>query len=364
MTPVSQLRGPSREHLAWPFFDFRHGEYAAALDAFAAGLGDTHSGNVDETCRSLVRRLGAAGLLEASVAGDQPDAVIDSRLICIARETLAWHSGLADFAFAMQGLGTGAVAIAGSPELRALVLPKARRGEWVAAFALSEKEAGSDVAAMACSVRREGDHYILDGEKTWISNGGIADVYTLFARTGEAPGARGISAFVVLPDDPGFSIADRIDVMAPHPLATLRFEGCRIPAARLLGFARRALDEATLHARTRRMFGGVLGDQQLTQAALGDMAAGVDASALLTYRAAWRRDVQKASTTREAAMAKMVATETAQEVIDRAVQMFGGRGVRSGEIVEQLYREIRALRIYEGATEVQKLIIGRDVLKA
>ena len=232
MTPVSQLRGPSREHLAWPFFDSRHGEYAAALDAFAAGLGDTHGGDVDETCRSLVRRLGAAGLLEASVAGNQPDAVIDSRLICLARETLAWHSGLADFAFAMQGLGTGAVAIAGSPELRALVLPKARRGDWVAAFALSEKEAGSDVAAMACSARREGDHYILDGEKTWISNGGIADVYTLFARTGEAPGARGISAFVVLPDDPGFSIADRIDVMAPHPLATLRFD--------LAGFRRRA----------------------------------------------------------------------------------------------------------------------------
>jgi acyl-CoA dehydrogenase len=271
-----------------------------------------------------------------------------------------------------------------------MVLPKARRGEWVAAFALSEKEAGSDVAAMACSARRDGDHYVLDGEKTWISNGGIADVYTLFARTGEAPGARGISAFVVLPDDPGFSIADRIDVMAPHPLATLRFEACRIPAARLLGspgegfkiamrtldifrasvaaaalgFARRALDEAVAHALSRRMFGGVLADQQLTQAALGDMAADVDASALLTYRAAWRRDVQKLPTTRQAAMAKMVATETAQTVIDRAVQMFGGRGVRSGEIVEQLYREIRALRIYEGATEVQKLIIGRDVLKA
>jgi acyl-CoA dehydrogenase len=243
---------------------------------------------------------------------------------------------------------------------------------------------------MRCGARREGDHYILDGEKTWISNGGIADVYTLFARTGEAAGARGISAFVVFPDDPGFSIAERIDVMAPHPLATLRFEACRIPATRLLGapaegfkiamrtldifrasvaaaalgFARRALDEATAHARTRPMFGGVLADQQLTQAALGEMAAGVDASALLTYRAAWRRDVQELPTTREAAMAKMVATETAQTVIDRAVQMFGGRGVRSGEVVEQLYREIRALRIYEGATEVQKLIIGRDVLKA
>jgi acyl-CoA dehydrogenase len=390
MTSLSSPRRPTREHLAWPFFESRHRDFAAALDAFAADLDDAHGDDVDDTCRSLVRKLGAAGLLESSVAGDQPDAVIDSRLICLARETLAWHSGLADFAFAMQGLGTGAIAIAGSPDLRAQVLPKARRGEWIAAFALSEKEAGSDVAAMRCSARREGDHYILDGEKTWISNGGIADVYTLFARTGEAAGARGISAFVVFPDDPGFSIAERIDVMAPHPLATLRFEACRIPAARLLGapaegfkiamrtldifrasvaaaalgFARRALDEATAHARTRPMFGGVLADQQLTQAALGEMAAGVDASALLTYRAAWRRDVQELPTTREAAMAKMVATETAQTVIDRAVQMFGGRGVRSGEVVEQLYREIRALRIYEGATEVQKLIIGRDVLKA
>jgi acyl-CoA dehydrogenase len=390
MTSLSHLRRPSREHLAWPFFEPSHRDFVEALDAFAAELDDAHGGDVDDTCRSLVGKLGAAGLLESSVAGDQPDAVIDSRLICLARETLAWHSGLADFAFAMQGLGTGAVAIAGSPELRAQVLPKARRGEWIAAFALSEKEAGSDVAAMRCSARREGDHYILEGEKTWISNGGIADVYTLFARTGEAPGARGISAFVVFPDDPGFSIAERIDVMAPHPLATLRFEACRIPAARLLGapaegfkiamrtldifrasvaaaalgFARRALDEATAHARSRPMFGGVLADQQLTQAALGEMAAGVDASALLTYRAAWRRDVQKLSTTREAAMAKMVATETAQTVIDRAVQMFGGRGVCSGEMVERLYREIRALRIYEGATEVQKLIIGRDVLKA
>jgi acyl-CoA dehydrogenase len=385
-----QLRRPSREHLEWPFFEARHRDFAMVLDAFAADLGDTHGHDVDGTCRSLVRELGAAGLLEACVAGDQSDAEIDSRLVCLARETLGWHSGLADFAFAMQGLGTGAVAIAGSAELRAQVLPRARRGEWIAAFALSEEEAGSDVAAMSCSARREGDHYILDGEKTWISNGGIADVYTLFARTGEAPGARGISAFVVFPDDPGFSIADRIDVMAPHPLATLRFEACRIPATRLLGapgegfkiamrtldifrasvaaaalgFARRALDEATVHARTRRMFGGVLADQQLTQATLGDMAAGVDASALLTYRTAWRRDVQELPTTREAAMAKMVATETAQTVIDRAVQMFGGRGVRSGEVVEQLYREIRALRIYEGATEVQKLIIGRDLLKA
>jgi acyl-CoA dehydrogenase len=390
MTGASHLRKVPRDHLEWPFFDARHRDFAERLEAFAAGLDVAHDHDVDGTCRSLVRGLGAAGLLEAAVAGEGADAVIDSRMICLTRETLAFQNGLADFAFAMQGLGTGAIAIAGSPEMRALVLPKARRGEWISAFALSEKEAGSDVAAMSCSARRDGDHYVIDGEKTWISNGGIADVYTLFARTGEAAGARGISAFVVLPDDPGFSITERIDVIAPHPLATLRFEGCRIPADRLLGspgegfkiamrtldifrasvaaaglgFARRALEEAVAHARSRRMFGGVLADQQLTQATLGEMAADVDASALLTYRAAWRRDVQKRSTTREAAMAKMVATETAQKVIDRAVQMFGGRGVRSGEIVEQLYREIRALRIYEGATEVQKLIIGRDLLKA
>jgi acyl-CoA dehydrogenase len=298
-------------------------------------------------------------------------------------------TGLADFAFAMQGLGTGAIALAGTPELRAAVLPKVRSGIWLAAFALSEKDAGSDVAAMRCAARADGESYVLDGDKTWISNGGIADVYTVFARTGEAPGTRGISAFVVFADDPGFSVAERIEVIAPHPLATIRFENCRIPAARRLdapaegfkiamrtldifrasvaaaavGFARRALDEAIAHAKERSMFGATLADLQLTQAALGDMATGIDAAALLTYRAAWRRDVQKLPATREAAMAKMNATEVAQTVIDRAVQMFGGRGVRSGEIVEKLYREIRALRIYEGATEVQKLIIARELLK-
>jgi acyl-CoA dehydrogenase len=289
----------------------------------------------------------------------------------------------------MQGLGSGAIALGGSPKLRNRVLPKVRSGEWLAAFALSEKEAGSDVAAMTCAARADGDSFVLDGEKTWISNGGIADVYTLFVRTGEAPGARGISAFVVFPDDPGFSIAERIDVIAPHPLATLRFEACRIPADRRLsgpgggfklamqtldifrasvaaaavGFARRAIDEAVEYARVRRMFANTLADLQLTQAAIGEMATEIDAAALLTYRAAWRRDVQKLSTTCEAAMAKLAATETAQKVIDRAVQMFGGRGVRKGEVVESLYREIRALRIYEGATEVQKLIVARETLK-
>ncbi len=391
MAASTTLAGPSRDFLDWPFFDESHRALAKKLDAFAASgaLAYVDHSDTDKACRTLVRALGEAGLLDAATGagGRQP---IDSRAACLTRETLAWNDGLADFAFAMQGLGTGAIGLSGSEQLRVTVLPKATSGEWIAAFALSEKDAGSDVAAMACAARKDGDHYVLDGEKTWISNGGIADVYTVFARTGEAPGTRGISAFVVFADDPGFSIAERIDVIAPHPLATIRFDNCRIPASRLLGapgegfkiamrtldifrasvaaaavgFAKRALDEALAHARSRKIFGNTLSDLQLTQAALGDMAAEIDAAALLTYRAAWRRDVQGLPTTKEAAMAKMVASENAQKVIDRAVQMFGGRGVRVGEITESLYREIRALRIYEGATEVQKLIIARELLKA
>lgn len=381
-----------RDWLDWPFFEQRHRTIGDSLDRFvqSGALDKIDHDDVDGACRKLVRAMGEVGLLDCAVAAPDGDAAtIDSRSICLSRESLAYADGLADFAFAMQGLGSGAIALGGSAELRKAVLPKVRSGEWLSAFALSEKEAGSDVAAMACTARADGNDYVIDGEKTWISNGGIADVYTLFARTGEAPGARGISAFVVFPDDPGFSIADRIDVIAPHPLATLRFRACRIPASRrlgapgggfklamqtldifrasvaaaALGFARRALDEALSHARSRHMFGATLGDLQLTQAALGDMATDTDAAALLTYRAAWRRDVQKLPTTREAAMAKLTATETAQRVIDRAVQMFGGRGVRKGEVVESLYREIRALRIYEGATEVQKLIVARELLK-
>ena len=388
----SAAKAISREWLDWPFFEPRHRTISQALDNFVASgaLDAIDHKDVDSACRKLVRAMGEAGLLNCAVAPPDGDvATIDSRSICLSRESLAYADGLADFAFAMQGLGSGAIALAGSAELRNKVLPKVRAGEWLAAFALSEKQAGSDVAAMSCAARADGDSYILDGEKTWISNGGIADVYTLFARTGEAPGARGISAFVVFPDDPGFSIADRIEVIAPHPLATLRFDACRIPAGRLLGapgggfkiamqtldifrasvaaaalgFARRAIDEAVGHARDRRIFGSTLADLQLTQAALGEMATETDAAALLTYRAAWRRDVQKLPTTREAAMAKLAATETAQKVIDRAVQMFGGRGVQKGEVAESLYREIRALRIYEGATEVQKLIVARETLK-
>jgi len=392
MSAVSSLPGPTRDHLDWPFFDERHREFVGEVDAFAKSpaMAAIDHKDVDSACRKLVKALGNAGLLAAATGTSDSDPLIDSRLVCLARETLAWHDGLADFAFAMQGLGTGAIGLSGSPELRAAVLPKVRAGDWLSAFALSEKDAGSDVAAMSCSARADGDQYVLDGEKTWISNGGIADVYTVFARTGEAPGTRGISAFVVFADDPGFTIVERIEVIAPHPLATIRFENCRIPASRRLGapgegfkiamrtldifrasvaaaslgFARRALDESLAHVRTRPMFGATLGDLQLTQAALGDMATGIDAAGLLTYRAAWRRDVQHLPTTREAAMAKMMATETAQAVIDRAVQLFGGRGVKAGEITEKLYREIRALRIYEGATEVQKLIVARELLKA
>jgi acyl-CoA dehydrogenase len=388
-------------HLDLPFFDERHRSLAAELDAWSAShLQSIDHHDTDQACRSLVKALGDAGFLRHCVpaAFGGASEALDSRSLVVCRETLARHDGLADFAFAMQGLGSGPITLAGSPALQAEVLPRVARGEWISAFALSEPEAGSDVAALACAARDDGDAYVLDGEKTWISNGGIADVYCVFARTGEAPGTRGISAFVVQADTPGFEIAERIEVIAPHPLARLRFSGCRVPksqrlgepgegfklamrtldifrasvAAAALGFARRALDEALHHAQRRKMFGGHLADLQLTQATLGDMAADIDAAALLTYRAAWQRDVHVSAanpsgtrrTTREAAMAKMVATENAQTVIDRALQMHGGQGVRVGSVVESLYREIRALRIYEGATEVQRLIIGRDLLAA
>ena len=392
MSEAAALR-PTREHLDWPFFAPRHKEIAASVDAFAAGGGlagiDHH--DVDAACRRLATAMGAVGLFRHCVPAAHGGATdeIDSRALCLMRESLAYHDGLADFVFAMQGLGTGAITLAGSEEMRSAILPRVASGEWMAAFALSEPEAGSDVAAMACAARREAGHYVLDGEKTWISNGGIADVYCVFARTGEAPGTRGISAFLVEAGTNGFDIAERIEVIAPHPLARLRFAGCRIPVANLigvpgegfkiamrtldifrasvaaaaLGFARRALDEAAAHAASRGIFGAKLADLQLIQGKLGDMAAAIDAAALLTYRAAWQRDVRKTPTTREAAMAKMIATENAQMVVDQAVQIFGGRGVRVGEIAERLYRDVRALRIYEGATEVQKVIIARELLK-
>lgn len=384
-----------KTYLDLPFFDDTHRQLEAGLDAWCGeALRNIDHHDADAACRALVRQLGQAGWLRYCVPAAYGGALpaLDSRALCVLRETLARHDGLADFAFAMQGLGSGAITLAGSDAVRERYLPRVARGEAIAAFALSEPEAGSDVAAMQCSARLsdDGSHYVLDGAKTWISNGGIADFYCVFARTGEAPGARGITAFVVDADTPGLTIAERIDVIAPHPLATLRFDGCRVPvgnrlgdagqgfkvammtldifrasvAAAALGFGRAALDDALARATSRPMFGGVLADLQLTQAAIGDMATAIDAAALLTYRAAWLRDVRQQRTTREAAMAKMVATENAQQVIDRAVQIFGGLGVKVGTRVESLYREIRSLRIYEGATEVQKLIIARETLAA
>jgi acyl-CoA dehydrogenase len=379
------------DYLNWPFLEGRHRELAQQLDAWAAQhIAQQHDHDVDAACRGLVKQLGDAGWLKHAIGGTAyggASEAIDTRAVCLIRETLARHSGLADFAFAMQGLGSGAITLYGSEENKQDYLTRVGRGEAISAFALSEPEAGSDVAAMACAATLDGDHYVLNGEKTWISNGGIADVYVVFARTGEAPGARGISAFIVDAGLPGFEVAERIDVIAPHPLARLRFTDCRVPvskrlgeagqgfkvamatldifrtsvAAAALGFARRALDEALARATSRKMFGKTLADFQLTQAKLAQMATGIDAAALLTYRAAWQRDAGR-RVTKEAAMAKLTATETAQQVIDAAVQMFGGLGVVSEQPVERLYREIRSLRIYEGATEVQQLIIARELL--
>jgi acyl-CoA dehydrogenase len=379
-------------YLDWPFFEDRHRALARELDAWATtAIPHDHGHDVDAECRALVKQLGAAGWLRHAVGGTAYGGVaeaIDTRSICLLRETLGRHSGLADFAFAMQGLGSGSISLAGTPDQKQRYLPRVARGEAIAAFALSEPDAGSDVAAMACAARIDGDHAVLDGEKTWISNGGIADFYVVFVRSGEAPGARGISAFIVDAGTPGFEIAERIHVIAPHPLARLRFTNCRVPltqrvgaggegfkvamrtldvfrtsvAAAALGFARRAMDEALQRATTRPMFGQRLADFQLTQARLAQMALTIDSAALLTYRAAWMRD-QGRNVTKEAAMAKLAATEGAQQVIDAAVQLWGGLGVVSEQPVERLYREIRALRIYEGATEVQQLIIARELLR-
>jgi len=380
------------EHLGWPFFENRHRTFAKALDAWAqTTVRDVHGHDVDAQCKHLVQQLGSGGWLTHAVAGTVYGGAaeaIDTRMLCLARETLARHNGLADFAFAMQGLGSGAISLAGTPQQKERWLTKVATGQAISAFALSEPDAGSDVAAMQCAAHIDGDHAVLNGEKTWISNGGIADFYVVFCRTGEALGARGISAFVVEAGTPGLEIAERIEVIAPHPLARLRFTDCRVPlshrvgaagegfkvamrtldvfrtsvAAAALGFARRAMEEALSRAKSRPMFGQHLADFQLTQAKLAQMALTIDSAALLVYRAAWERD-QGLKVTRQAAMAKLAASEGAQQVIDAAVQIFGGLGVVSGVTVERLYREIRSLRIYEGATEVQQLIIGRDLIK-
>lgn len=376
-----------------PFFDERHRVYARELEAFARG--SFHSlphDDVDAACRARVKALGKAGFLRATVPaayGGLTDA-LDVRTLCLSRDILAAQDGLADFSFAMQGLGTGSITLFGSDALKQRYLAAVGRGDAIAAFALSELEAGSDVAAMATEAVADGtDHVRINGTKTWISNGGIADHYIVFARTGDAPGARGLSAFVVDADTPGLTIEERIDVIAPHPLASLRFTDCRVPLANrlgasgegfkiamatldvfrstvgaaALGFARRAMQDTLERATHRKLFGGVLGDLQLVQASIAESVAELEAASLLVYRAAWLKDRGAPRITREAALAKMVATENAQTIIDRAVQLHGGLGVTKGVKVEELYREIRALRIYEGATDVQKIVIARETLK-
>jgi acyl-CoA dehydrogenase len=370
-----------RSFLSWPFFEDRHRDVAARLDDWCARHLPVDHRDVDAACRELVRVLGRDGWLKHTA----PD--LDVRTLALIRETLARHDGLADFAFAMQGLGAGAITLFGTAGQRRW-LERTRSGEAVAAFALTEPRSGSDVAAMETSAVRDGDGWVLNGEKTWISNGGIADLYCVFARTGEAPGARGLSAFIVPGDAPGLRVVERLETIAPHPLARLAFEDLRLPGSALigrsgegfkiamsvldvfrttvgaaaLGFARRALDETLKRVRERELFGAPLAELQMVQGHVADMALGIDAAALLVYRAAWVKDMGAARVTREAAMAKLHATETAQDVIDRAVQLHGGDGVRRGHVVESLYREIRALRIYEGASDVQKIVIARQIL--
>ncbi len=373
--------------LTWPFFTDRHRALAEAIERWSAANLPADHGDVDAACRDLVKNLGRDGWLTHTAPEPDASAPLDVRTLCLIRETLARHDGLADFAFAMQGLGAGPISLFGTAKHRGR-LKQTRAGEAIAAFALTEQKSGSDVANIAMTATRDGDDYILDGEKTWISNGGIADIYVVFARTGEGPAARGLSAFLVPADASGFSIAERIDVIAPHPLARIKYDRARVPASAMigapgegfkiamttldvfratvgaaaLGFARRALEETIARARKRELFGGPLADLQMVQGYIAEMAIEVDAAALLVYRAAWTKDNGAARVTREAAMAKLYATERAQKVIDKAVQLHGGDGVRHGHIVERLYREIRALRIYEGASEVQKVVIARQVL--
>lgn len=376
-----------KSFLGWPFFADRHRTLADAIERWSADHLPVAHDDVEGACRDLVARLGRDGFLKHTAPDADAPEPLDVRTLCIMRETLARHDGLADFAFAMQGLGGGPISLFGNAEQRRW-LTRTRSGEAIAAFALTEQNSGSDVANIAMTARRDGNHYVLDGEKTWISNGGIADIYVVFARTGEAPGAKGLSAFMVPGDATGLSVAESLDVIAPHPLGRLKFERVRVPRSALigtpgegfkialatldvfrttvgaaaLGFARRALEEATARVRSRKVFGGPLADLQMVQGYIADMAVDIDAAALLIYRAAWTKDNGAARVTREASMAKLFATERAQRVIDKAVQLHGGDGVRRGSTVERLYREIRALRVYEGASEVQKIVIARQTL--
>ncbi len=383
---------PGEPHLQWPFFDASHRALALRVSEWASAQTIDHA-DTDAACREWVQRLGHAGLLQYCVPKMWGGALeqIDSRSVCILREHLAMQDGLADFSLAMQGIGSGPLTLAGSDALRHEWLPKVANGQAIAAFALTEPDAGSDAAAISSSATRVHNGWEISGTKTWISNGGIADFYCVFARSDAASrGAKGVSAFFVPANTPGLTVVERLNVMAPHPLATLRFDRCTVPetfmlgeegdgfklamrtldifrmsvAAAATGFARRALRETLSQANSRAMFGSSLGAQPLAQAMIGDMATELDSAALLTYRAAWFRDTQEGRVTTVAAMAKLAATELAQRIIDRAVQLHGGKGVRTGETVERLYREIRALRIYEGASEVQRLLVGRETLRA
>ena len=382
-----------RSFLHWPFFADGHRVLAARAAEWAArevgARGDDD--DVDGACRELADKLGAAGFLQLCTADpDSNDARIDVIPLCIMRESLGYHEPLADFVFAMQGLGSGAISLFGSEAQRRKYLPGVRSGKLLGTFALSEPRSGSDVAAIETRAVKDGEHFVLNGEKTWISNGGIADFHVVFARTGEAPGARGLSAFIIDEGTPGLEIRERIPLIAPHPLARIGLADCRIPASALigdagagfriamsvldifrptvgaaaLGFARRAFDEALARATGRELFGAPMAELQMVQAMLAEMALDIDAAALLVYRAAWAKDAGAKRVTREAAMAKLHASEAAQRVIDKAVQIHGGAGVTSGNVVERLYREIRSLRIYEGASEVQKVIIARQHLDA
>ena len=373
--------------LTWPFFEDRHRDYTKRLEAWVStAVTKVDYSDTDAACIALVRSLGDDGWLKATAA--QGGETLDVRTLCLSRETLARYDGLADFAFAMQGLGTGAISLFGNAIQQEEWLPLTRTGQALAAFALTEPQSGSDVANSNMTATEDGDHYVFNGEKTWISNGGIADVYTVFAHTGEAKGARGLSAFIVTPDIDGFEVVERLQTIAPHPLGKLRFTDMRVPksamigapgqgfkiamavldvfrstvAAAALGFARRALDETLVRVTTRHIQNAPLFDLQMVKGHIADMAMDVDASALLIYRAAWTKDTGVPRVTREAAMAKLFSTDQAQLVIDRAVQLHGGDGVRSGSKVEELYRDIRALRIYEGASDVQRLVIARQTL--
>jgi len=376
-----------KSFLSWPFFEDSHRTLAVELEAWCENILPVDHSDTDAACRDLVQKLGAAGWLSYTGVDAATGEGLDVRSLCIIRETLGRYDGLADFAFAMQGLGTGALSLFGSSEQQEF-LGETRSGRAISAFALTEPKSGSDVANIEMTAKLDGDHYVINGEKTWISNGGIADYYTVFARTGEVPGAKGLSAFMMTGDAEGLEVIERLETVAPHPLAHLRFNSVRVPKSALigevgqgfkiamsvldvfrssvgaaaLGFARRALDETLSRSVTRQLFGAPLGNLQMVQGHIADMAVDIDAAALLIYRAAWAKDMGAPRITREAAMAKLYATEAAQKVIDQAVQIHGGDGVKKGSIVESLYREIRALRIYEGATDVQKVVIARQIM--